>query len=410
VSRDLSPSESRWFWSIMAFSIAIRLIAVALLFYTADPSRPFASFFGDEEFYKFRTMWLRNIGLGLPMSPADVIYSYDEVGHTSYVFVLAYLQALAGNAPYGLHVMNMVLCCCGVLALYRLARGAYGRAVAMGGLILLLFMPSLALWSISILKEPMNVLIIAVEIVAAVMIIRAPHWWQRALAVVVVVGSGAFMESLRTGGVLTAIFGTVVGGLLVFLLSKGRRMIVAMMVAPVVIAVMASVPAVQQRVLANVRYAAVYHAGHVLTPGYSYQLVPPRYYFNRNKLMDMPPSDASRFVVKALWAYVAQPLPRERWSWSLLAYVPEQITWWVLVALVPFGFYAGLKRDVVVTCMLAAHAAAAMGIVALSSGNIGTLIRHRSLALLYLVWLSAVGAHELLRRVVREQRSLDGDR
>jgi len=80
------------------------------------------------------------------------------------------------------------------------------------------------------------------------------------------------------------------------------------------------------------------------------------------------------------------------------------------VALVPFGFYAGLKRDVVVTCMLAAHAAAAMGIVALSSGNIGTLIRHRSLALLYLVWLSAVGAHELLRRVVREQRSLDGDR
>ena len=102
----LSERERRWYWSIMAISIAVRLVAIALLFYTADPSRPFASFFGDEELYKFRTMWLRNIGQGIAMSPADVIYSFDEVGHTSYIYVLAFIQALVGDAPYGLHVMN----------------------------------------------------------------------------------------------------------------------------------------------------------------------------------------------------------------------------------------------------------------------------------------------------------------
>ena len=43
---------------------------------------------------------------------------------------------------------------------------------------------------------------------------------------------------------------------------------------------------------------------------------------------------------------------------------------------------------------------AAILIVALTSGNIGTLIRHRSLALLYLIWLSALGAHEGVRLVI----------
>ena len=114
-SRGLSEAERRWFWSIISISVLIRLVAIALLFYTADPARPFASFFGDEELYKFRTMWLRNVGQGIRMSPADVIYSYDDVGHTSYMYVLAYVQALVGDAPYGLHVLNMVLYLCGVL-------------------------------------------------------------------------------------------------------------------------------------------------------------------------------------------------------------------------------------------------------------------------------------------------------
>jgi hypothetical protein len=398
-SRGLSESERRWYWSILVFSIAIRLLAIATLFYTANPAHPFASFFGDEELYKFRAVWLRNIGQGLPMSPADVIYTFDDVGHTSYIYVLALLQAFVGDAPYGLHVLNMSVFLCGVLVFYRLARASYGRAVGMAGLIFLLCLPSLSLWSVSVLKEPVNVLMIAIELVAAVIVVRGPHWAHRVLALIVIALSAVAMESLRTGGVLTAVFGTLVGVLLAFVLSRGRRLAIAMVAAPLAIALVASLPPVQDRVLARVRDAAKYHAGHIQTPGYSYQLVHPRYYADRNRLVLMTAPEAARYTVKALWAYVSQPLPRERWSRSLLAYVPEQVIWWAIAALLPFGIYAGFRRDIVVTAMLASHALAAIAIVALSSGNIGTLIRHRSLALPYVIWLAAVGAHEGIRIV-----------
>jgi hypothetical protein len=415
-SRGLSEREHRWYWSIIVTSVVIRLIAIALLFYTADPAKPFASFFGDEELYKFRTIWLRNIGAGLPMSPADVIYSYDDVGHTSYVFVLAYVQALVGDAPYGLHVMNMGLFMCGLLGLYRLARASYGAVVAMAGLIVLLCLPSLALWSISVLKEPMSLLMIAVEIACVVAIARAPRWWQKAAALVVTIASARAMETLRTGGELAFVAGAVGGLLLAFVLRRGRRLAVAMIAAPVIIAIAASLPAVQDRVLSNLRYAAMYHAGHVLTPGYSYRLVSDGYYVRRELLRDnMPPADVSRFVVKAVASYFAQPVPWEMKSRTMLAYLPEQVVWYFIALLLPFGIYAGLKRDIVLTSVLAAHAAAAIVIVALSSGNIGTLIRHRSLVMPYVVWLSAAGAHDLARRVAAGrassgQRSSDGDR
>ena len=402
-SKGLSAAEARWYWSILIVSVVVRLVAIALLFLTADPAYPFASFFGDDELYKFRSLWLRNIGLGLPMSPADVIYTYDDVGHTSYIYLLALIQTLAGDAPYGLHVMSVVLYVSGVLMFYRLARAAYGAAVGMGGLVFLLCLPSLALWSVSVLKEPLNVLMLAIELVAAVMVVRAPRWPLKLVALSIVVVSALAMESLRTGGVITAAFGTIVGLLLAVVLSRGRRLAIALVAAPALIVVLASLPPVQERVMARLRGAAIYHAGHVQTPGYSYHLVHPRYYADRNRLSNMTPPEAARYTMKALWAYFAQPLPRERWSWSLLAYVPEQVTWWAIAVMLPFGFYAGLKRDVLVTAMLAAHAVAAIGIIALSSGNIGTLIRHRSLALPYVIWIAAAGFHECARLVANSR-------
>ena len=81
------------------------------------------------------------------MSPADVIYSFDDVGHTSYIYVLAFVQAIVGDALYGLHLMNMALYIVGVLAIYRFVRPAYGSVVALAGLIALLSLPSLMVWS-----------------------------------------------------------------------------------------------------------------------------------------------------------------------------------------------------------------------------------------------------------------------
>jgi hypothetical protein len=82
-----------------------------------------------------------------------------------------------------------------------------------------------------------------------------------------------------------------------------------------------------------------------------------------------------------------------------LAYLPEQIAWYGLLLLLPAGIVTGLRRDPFLTALLAVHLAVAVMLVAVTSGNIGTLVRHRSLALPYAVWFSGLGACTLLARL-----------
>lgn len=407
--RGLSATERRWFWCVMPIAVVLRLTILALLFLTADPSHPFASFFGDEELYKFRSIWLRNIGQAIPIAPSDVIYSFDPVGRTGHMYVLALVQAVVGDAPYGLHLLTMTMYLCGVLAMYRFMRVSYGHVVAMAGLIGLLFLPSLLVWSISILKEPMNVFMLTAQFMCAVWIVRAPEPWQKMRAAAGVAAFAFAMESLRAGGVATAMVGTTGGITLAYVVARGRRLVAALLLVPLVVAILFSIPAVRDRAVGGLRRAAFYHAGHVLTPGFSYQLVQPRYYIRRDLILNMPPVDVGRYAVKAMWSYFAEPLPWRTESRVVLAYLPEQFLWYLMALLIPFGVVAGLRRDALVTSMLVAHAAVAIVLVALTSGNIGTLIRHRSLALPYLLWLSALGAQECAR-LLTDRRTSSGER
>ena len=75
----------------------------------------------------------------------------------------------------------------------------------------------------------------------------------------------------------------------------------------------------------------------------------------------------------------------------------------LLATAIAAGVLAGglvLRRPVAIP-------AAVIVLVALNSGNIGTLIRHRGLALPYLIWLSVLGASEGLRRLTRHQALTD---
>jgi hypothetical protein len=110
-------------------------------------------------------------------------------------------------------------------------------------------------------------------------------------------------------------------------------------------------------------------------------------------------SEAVRFVGRSIVSVVLYPTPWESQSTAELLYVPEQIAWYLILVTALAGVAAGLRRDALVTSILLAYAIAALAVVALNTGNIGTLVRHRAFALPYLIALSAVGITAILGRL-----------
>ena len=397
-ARDLSPRERQWFLGAMTLALALRLAAIAGLFLFADPARPYANFFGDEELFKSETVWLRNVGYGVSMSPADVIYVFDEVGRSSYVYVLAYIQALAGDAPYGNNVLNVAVYLTAIAISYRYMRGIYGRVTALAGAVILLFVPSLFSWSISVLKEPSYILVAALELICAAEIVRAPTLPRRILALIGVLSLAAILGSLRSGGTELAIAGTAVGVTAGLIVTRPRLAWASLVVLPLAIGVAMVQPTVQQRLSKALGDTAFLHWGHVATPGLSYKLLDTRFYVgdDRTAVYTMNAAEMARYTIRAAAAFASAPRPWEIESRSALAYLPEQAFWYVVLALTPFGVIAGLSRAPVVTCVLLSHGLVASAMVALTSGNIGTLIRHRGLTLPYFTWLAAFGAFRLI--------------
>lgn len=408
-SAGLTGRERRWFFAMLAVAVVMRLAAIGGLFVTVDDARPWATLFGDEQFFKNRSLWMRNLGMGVPVSPADLIYAVDEVGETSYLYLLAFVQALVGEAPYGIHVMNATLYLAGVLLIYRVVRPAYGPIPSLAGLGLLLFVPSLAVWSISALKEPAYTLTGAVELVCALYLVRASRWRHRIAAALGIVVGAVILESLRRGGSAAAALGVAGGLALGVSLTRPRLFAALAVTASVALVAAGATPAIRSGMLSVAQQSAAYHAGHVQSSGYSYKIIDARYYRNRLLIPEMTPREAAVYVARSVSSYVTEPVPWRSESFAMRAYWPEQVLWYLVLALVPVGLAAGVRRDPLLTCLIGTHALSLAMMVALTSGNIGTLIRHRGLVLPYLAWLAGLGAYDLLCRATAPRRATPGE-
>ena len=395
--RGLPHDERKWVTAVLLAAVLARVLAVALLFLFTDHSRvPFGSLFGDEEYFIKRSIWLRNVALGIPIHGADLIYAFDEYSQTSYLYVLAFIQVLVGPSPYGVHLLGIAFYVMGTIVLYRAVRPAFGRYAAAAGLVLLLALPTLFAWSVSALKDPLFFLFSTMTVPLGVAIVRSPTWMRKAAAMTASIGVVAAIETIRpaNGAIVAA---GLVGGLVISGIARRPRLLIASAVlVPIMAGAVLRLPAAQRQAYGAVQMAARQHWGHVATAGYTYKVLDDRLYPDRSSINDIRFGESMRFLVRAVVSYATVPTPWEVQSRSALAYLPEQLIWYVLLALAPFGVVYGMRHDSVLTGLLVGNAAVFAISVALASGNVGTLVRHRGLALPFLVWLSAIGACDLL--------------
>jgi hypothetical protein len=116
----------------------------------------------------------------------------------------------------------------------------------------------------------------------------------------------------------------------------------------------------------------------------------------------MTPLEGLRFAVRALVSFVVVPWPWQIQTRSELAYLPQQVIWYTLVIFAVVGVVAGLKRDVFFTCILAGLIAVGAAVIAINSGNVGTMVRHRDTMVPFVIWLSALGGVTALSRWLGE--------
>lgn len=400
--RHSGPRERRWLMALLVAALVLRLAVIAGLFLWLDPNQHYFASFpfdGDGRYIKRRAAWIRNVWLGRAMLSSDYQQAFEPgYGWSSYLYVVAYLQYLVGLTPFGAHLFNVGLFMTSGTVMHRLVRSAYGPVAACVGFALVLFTPSLMLWSVSALKESFHLLLISLAIVAAVRMVRGRSWPSKLFAAAALVALLAVLDSVRAGAFV--IEGVAVAGSLALLVAA-RRASTALLGAAALVALVAygaTHPDIGQLAMSQLNRAAVKNLGNVRSEGHGYKLLDQRFYSTYDPPV-LTPAEGLRFTARAIVAFVVVPLPWQMQSTAELMFLPQQMLWYVLLVCVPVGIVSGLRRDPVVTTMLVAHVVVGSIVIALNSGNVGTLIRHRDIAVTAVLWLIGLGGTVVFSRL-----------
>ena len=404
--------ERTWLFCVLGCAVLLRLLVLAaffLLTYSGDSSFPVL--IPDETYIAFRARLVRDTALQVPFAPGDYGESVNQYGESGLHEILAYTQLLLGTAPYGIRLLNVVLFLVAGVTLYRTTRVSFGGGVALGGLAVLLFLPSLFVWSISTLKETPFHFLTATAVGAAVLALRTERPRARVFAILVAVIAVYVLGRVRGGGDIMVGGGILAGLTAAALVRRPATLLVSLPLFAAIGAYAIQSPVVAQRLTNITAAAATVHIGHVHTPGRAYKLLDADFYTRRadgsppgidTDRLTLPSS--LRYIIRAFVSFLLVPLPWMIASNSMLAYLPELVIWYVLLALAVAGVVAGMRRDAALTLVLLAAILIGAGVIGMTSGNIGTLVRHRGMVMVLVPWLSALGAYTLFEQVTGRAR------
>jgi hypothetical protein len=405
--RGLPDDERTQVTWLLATAALVRVAVVgALLIVSARTNTDHSAgiLFGDEAYTLMRSLRRRDILLGFPVTQLDYDDLFDAYGWTRYTPILSWIQLVFGPSPYSARLLNAVSFLGGAVLLYRCARIGFGRYPALAGLAALVFLPSWIIWSTTLMKESVYFLLTATAIAAGMAIVRARPWAAKAAAAALLGACTIAVVDFRPAAALL-VGGGVALGLVAYALMltrTSRRMVAAgAVVAAVTIAVAPG------RLLVALQETAKQHTGHVFTVGHAYKTLDDKFYATANARVSnltLTPAEASRYVARSFATFIVTPLPWQTETRSELVFIPQQLVWYAFVVLSIVAARTAWRRDRLFLALLAGAVAPTSLAVALTNGNVGTLIRLRDVVTPLWVWTAALGAVVAMQWLVDERR------
>ena len=402
----LEGAERRWVGGALVVGTVLRVLCVLGIFLLTKPQDQFNVLFGDGRFAVDRSIWILNKVSGVAISPFYWMRVSQNYGDVQYHYALAVVQWFAGASPFSLGLINVACFEAFAIVLHRLVRPAFGATAAATTLVLLVFWPTLFVWSFSMLKESLQFGLAIGATACTVWCLRTDRVALRIAYAAGALVSLIALSELRPGSSLMA-GGAIVFGLIAYVATRHAWATAATaVVAALFLAAAASSPSVQAMTVSQTQLALVRHIGHVKSTGISYKAADERFYRGERLVpYTMTGREGVRFLtLSAIYFFIA-PLPQHIASVTGTLFIPLHLVWCGLLVLALFGVPDALRRDALVTWISIGYVLAGLVTIAPNSGNIGTLIRHRDMVVPFVIGLGSVGLMRLMAVVSRQSES-----
>lgn len=317
--------------------------------------------------------------------------TYGNYGYHGFTMLLGYLFYIFGPMKFSGRLINILLATLSGIFVYYIVKKIFGQKSAKISAILVTFFPSMFIWSLDFLKDPTYILMSIIILWSFVM-----YWNTKNILYIVLIFITVIIQTtLRKDLWLIGLIPLSLGIFLTPKLSLIKKTMVVTIGIAVIFSLHNRINYVTVR--ANIEKALQSHIGYVNTGGYVYKMLDDRYYAPTSyHINNITWHEVVKAFLKGWYHFLFEPFIWDMKSKSMLMSFPQMILWYLLLMFAMAGMAFGLRYNWKYTSIIIINIFLISSAIALTSGNIGTLFRHRDSIISFYLMFSAVGITHLL--------------
>lgn len=305
-------------------------------------------------------------------------------------YFIGILYAIFGYSPLIMKLINSALSVFTGVITYLITKEIFNSKIGKISMALLIFLPSIFIFSITTLKDTVVVFLLTAIIWLMMKFQKSKNFLWLILLSVAVIGL-RYLRSPTLYPLLVLIASTLLLSLRIGIIKKCFIIILVSIV-------FLSIPSVLDRIKTNLDPDKFFstHIGYINTPGNNYKIFPDRCYY-KSQLVGIGPKEIAGAFIKGIFHLLYEPLPYRVNSPTLLFAFLQTVLLYPFMPFVVIGFVIGLRYRARQMIPLAMYLLIFIPSIAINSGNVGTVFRHRDMLMPLLIILGTAGCYSVFR-------------
>ncbi len=388
--RFTSAENRKFIMTLFFIGVASRIIIFLILFLFSTFAGKSGWLFGDSwGLYNFAWAWAQQMD-GI----SDIIYfeamdghlypflNYQitgiwQYGYNSLTYLLGTVFHFFGPLKFSPRLINCLIGVGAGIFIYYIVKDIYGKRTAKLSAILTVFTPSLFLWSLGFLKDIPFVFIGCAILWSFVRFQKT----KRALYLIILIFAILAQYTMRPNLSPALIIGTFI--LSYFLISeiRWRKKIIVFICLLILIVPLSRMIDFKTIVSNQATHVLTYSRGVINTGGSIYKIFDDKYYRGGSMSLSNNISyiDFTKGFFKGWFYFLLVPFPWKIHTNLLLMSYPQVILWYLFIPFVFIGMITAFRYKWRETFIFFVYIILYGSIIALHSGNIGTVFRHRDM-------------------------------
>lgn len=308
-------------------------------------------------------------------------------GFSGFHFLLTTFYFFFGPLKFSARIINMLLSIISGIFVFDMVKDIFNKKIARCAAILIIFFPSMFIWSLTLLKDP-SFIFAHIFIWWGFLKLMTKHKFY--YFIVVAVGIIA-LSSLRKDLWRAELVAVLLAFFSMLRIPLRRKFIILLIPAILIIATPAFKSKVDKVFSSLVRSSVEYSLGINTTPGINYKIFDDKYYYSNPNLGDLGYIKFGKAIIIALLHFFLEPFIWNIRSLAQLIAILHMVMWYLLLIFAIIGIISTFREKNTLGSVLFINIFVMSTAIAMVSGNIGTVFRHRDMITPFVLIFSSVG-------------------